>query len=97
MIYREQFVTSVKLGYVMAENALQHMPVYALFKMLCVLNVKEVYGIMVEEFSNVHFAQTTCVKTISLNTRPPVKFWNQKTSSVSTWTLENFVKLFVTN
>lgn len=62
-------MTTVKRGFVMAAVASPHMHVTALCRMLYVLNVNVKCGIMVDASSAVPFAQASCVKMISLNTR----------------------------
>jgi hypothetical protein len=69
VLYREQFVTTVKLGCVMAVDASPHMPAHALCKMLYVLNASAKCGIMVDASSAVLFAQASFARMISLNIR----------------------------
>lgn len=73
----------VKLGYVMEGNVYRHMHVCVLCKTLYVLSVNVMYGIMGEDYLNVHSVQIFFVKMINLSIKPRVKYWNPKTTNVS--------------
>lgn len=73
---------SVKLGFVMAGNALAHMPASVLLLMLSALSVREASGITGAEYSAVLFATISFVKMISLNIRPAAKFWKPRPLNV---------------
>lgn len=82
-ICREQYVIFVKLGFVTVGSVFPHTPVRVRFKMQYVLNVREKYGIMEDAYSDAAFAPIFYVKMISLSTKHPVKFWNQRIINVS--------------
>lgn len=67
-------MTTVKHGCVMVVDASQHMPAHAPCKKLYVLNVSAKFGIMVDAYSVVPFAQASFARMISLNIRLLVRF-----------------------
>lgn len=69
-----QYVTSVKLGFVMGGNVSVRTPVPALSLTLSVWSANEASGTTEAEYSVVRFAITFSVKMISLNIKPAARF-----------------------